>query len=125
MRLDSAALIFTSVVLSAGSQILLKRGMTAQDVRCAIQGGDVADIALAISTSPSIISGFGCFGLSLVLWLFILGHVPLSSAYPFVALGILVTVLAGSVMFAEPISLAKAIGVVLIMSGVVLVGMAG
>ena len=120
MRLDSAALIFTSVALSAGSQILLKRGMSAEDVRGAIQGGDVADIALTISTSPSIILGFSCFGLSLVIWLFILTRVPLSSAYPFVALGILVTVLAGSILFAEPISPGKVIGVFLIISGVIL-----
>lgn len=125
MRLDFAALIFTSVVLSATSQILLKRGMVARDVQEAIQAGRVADIALTSATSPSIILGFGCLGFATVLWLFILTRVPLSSAYPFVALGILVTVFAGSVMFSEPISLAKAIGVLLILSGVIMVGIAG
>ena len=54
----------------------------------------VALLTLAILTSPSILSGFGCFGLSLVLWLFALARTPLSSAYPFVALGILVRVFA-------------------------------
>lgn len=125
MRLDSAGVIFSSVVLSAVSQILLKRGMTTQAVQSAIKNGDVEQIVLTVSTSPSILLGFGCFGFSLVLWLFILSRVPLSSAYPFVALGILVTVLAGYTMFAEPIPFAKAVGVVLIMSGVILVGMTG
>jgi multidrug transporter EmrE-like cation transporter len=118
-------MIVASVALSAGSQILLKRGMTTEGIQVAIKTGDVTDIALSIATSPSIILGFGCFGLSLVIWLFILTQVPLSSAYPFVALGILVTVVAGSMMFAEPISFAKAIGVFLIMSGVLVVGMVG
>lgn len=125
MHFNSAAVILASVALSAGSQILLKREMTTQAIQGAIKTGDVAEIALAVSTSPSVFLGFTCFGLSLVLWLFVLSRVPLSSAYPFVALGILVTVFAGSMMFAEPISLAKAIGVFLIMSGVILVGIAG
>jgi multidrug transporter EmrE-like cation transporter len=125
MRLDSAAVILASVVLSAGSQILLKRGMTTQEMQTAIKTGDAAEIALTIATSPSVLLGFSVFGLSLLLWLFILSRVPLSSAYPFVALGILVTVIAGSMMFHEPISLAKAISVVLIMSGVVLLCITG
>ena len=125
MHLGSAAAVLTSVVLSAGSQIFLKRGMTAQHIQTAINNGDVANIALQILTTPSILLGIGCFGLSLVLWLFVLSRIPLSSAYPFVALGIFVTVLAGSMIFAEPISTAKSIGVALIMSGVLLVGIAG
>ena len=125
MRLDSAVLIFTSVVLSASSQILLKRGMVAREVQDAIQAGGITDIALTSATSPSVISGFGCLGLATVLWLFILTRVPLSSAYPFVALGILVTVVAGAIMFSEPISLAKAIGVILIIMGVIMVGITG
>jgi multidrug transporter EmrE-like cation transporter len=125
MRLDSAAIILASVVLSSGSQILLKSGMTTEGVQNAIKTADAAKIALTISTSPLVILGFVCFGLSLVLWLFILSHEPLSSAYPFVALGILVTVFAGSLLFAEPISLAKAAGAGLIAAGVILVGIAG
>lgn len=125
MHLSSAAVIITSVALSAGSQVLLKLGMTTHTIQSALKVGNVSDITLAILTSPSILSGFGCFGLSLVLWLFALARTPLSSAYPFVALGILVTVLAGAMVFAEPISPAKAIGAVLILSGVVLVGVAG
>jgi multidrug transporter EmrE-like cation transporter len=125
MHLSSAAVIITSVALSAGSQVLLKLGMSTHTIQSALKVGNVSDITLAILTSPSILSGFGCFGLSLVLWLFALAQTPLSSAYPFVALGILVTVLAGAMVFAEPISPAKAIGAVLILSGVVLVGIAG
>src|SRR6476660_2888310 len=123
MRMDSVALIFGSVVLSSAAQLILKAGMTAQGIQGAIKTGDPTEIAFKLLTSPLVLAGLCCFGLSAFLWLFVLSRVPLSSAYPFVALGIFVTVLAGSVVFAEPISLTKAVGVVVIISGLVLVGL--
>jgi multidrug transporter EmrE-like cation transporter len=123
--MDSVALIFGSVVLSSLSQLILKTGMTTQSVQSAIKTGGLTDIAFNISTSPLVLGGLCCFGLSAFLWLFVLSRVPLSSAYPFVALGILVTVLVGSMVFAEPISATKALGVVVIVSGVILVGFGG
>src|SRR5882672_5673181 len=125
MRMDSIALIFGSVVLSSTSQLILKRGMTTESIQGVLRTGSLTDIILKVSTSPIVIGGLCCFGLSAVLWLFVLSRVPLSSAYPFVALGIFVTVLAGSIVFAEPISFTKAIGVAVIIGGVVLVGYEG
>jgi multidrug transporter EmrE-like cation transporter len=125
MRLVSAAVIVASVALSAGSQVLLKGGMSAESIQIAIKNRDPAMIAFNVATSPLVLSGLGCFAFSLLLWLFILSQLPLSSAYPFVSLGIVLTALAGFTIFSEPISLTKAIGVGLIMSGVILVGIDG
>ena len=125
MRFDSVALIVARIVLSSISHVLIKYGMTAPDIRHALKSGGAAEIALKIVTSPGVLSGLGCFGLSFMLWLFVLSREPLSSAYPFVALGIVVTVLAGSFIFSEPISLAKTIGVCLVIGGVFLVGLTG
>src|SRR5258706_3900053 len=125
MRMDSVALIFGSVVLSSTSQLILKTGMTTQGIQSALQTGSLPQIVFKVLTSPVVLGGLCCFGLSAFLWLFVLSRVPLSSAYPFVALGIFMTVLAGSIIFAEPISFTKALGVVVIISGVVLVGYGG
>ncbi len=125
MRFDTAAVIVASVALSSGSQILLKRGMTSAEIQAAIESADPAEIFFNIATSASVLLGLACFGLSLLLWLYILSRVPLSLAYPFASLGILVTVFAGFLLFSEPISFAKAIGVTFIVGGVVLVGVAG
>jgi multidrug transporter EmrE-like cation transporter len=122
MRMDSVALIFGSVALSSVSQLILKRGMTTEEVQNALDTGAPTDIAYEILSSPLVLGGVCCFGLSAFLWLFVLSRVPLSSAYPFVAMGIFVTVLAGSIVFAEPISAMKALGVSLIMGGILLVG---
>jgi multidrug transporter EmrE-like cation transporter len=125
MRIETVAMIFTSVALSSGSQIILKRAMTAHGIQRTIEGGNILEIATMISISPLVITGLACFGLSAVVWVLVLCRTPLSSAYPFVALGILVTVLAGGAFFGEPITPQKALGVGLVMGGVLLVGIAG
>jgi multidrug transporter EmrE-like cation transporter len=110
------------VLLSAGSQVLLKYGMTSGNVRGAIVSGNLLRQVLpAVSTSPYVLLGLGCFGLSALVWLFVLAKIPLSSAYPFVALGIAITVIAGRVLFGEMISVSKAVGVVVILAGIVTV----
>ncbi len=125
MSLSSILMILVSVALSAGSQIILKYAMTAPAMRRALDSGNVLEIACTVALSPQVILGLAAFGLSAVVWLFVLSRIALSSAYPFVALGILVTVTAGAMLFGEPLTAAKFAGVALILSGVVLVGFAG
>ena len=122
MPLFLAFFILVSVLLSAGSQVLLKYGMTGPAITSAVANGSgPVSIALAVASSPLVLAGLACFGLSAVVWLFVLSKIPLSTAYPFVALGIVITVLAGRVLFAEPISLLKLAGVMLIVAGVTMV----
>jgi multidrug transporter EmrE-like cation transporter len=119
MNMALFATVVASVVLSALSQILLKGGMISAAVVAAIEARDLRAILLAVATSPGILLGFVSFGLSLLLWLMVLARVPLSTAYPFVALGITVTVAAGALLFGEAISFQKLAGVGLILLGIV------
>lgn len=125
MRLDSFAMVLVSVVLASGSQIVLKSAMTAGDIQRTLEVGSPLEISIAIMTCPQVIAGLACFGVATVVWLFVLSRLPLSSAYPFIALGVLLTVLAGKFLFGEAVTPQKAIGVGLIMGGIVLVGAAG
>ena len=119
MRSNLVVLILGSVLLSSGSQILLKFGMTTSAVQAALKAQEgVLPVALAIATSPLVVVGLASFGMSAVLWLFVLSKVSLSSAYPFVALGIVITVFAGRVLLGEPVSALKMLGVGLIVGGV-------
>jgi multidrug transporter EmrE-like cation transporter len=119
MRPTLALLVIFSVLLSSGSQILLKSGMTAPAVSSALANSTAPlRIGLTIASSPAVMLGLFCFGLSAIVWLFVLSRIPLSTAYPFVALGIAITVAAGRFVFDEPISAAKMIGVTLIIVGV-------
>ncbi len=119
MRPMLVLFVLFSVLLSSGSQVLLKLGMSATAMKNVISDSqNPSQIALAIATSPSVLLGLACFGLSAIVWLFVLSKIPLSTAYPFVALGIAITVAAGRLMFDEPISAAKLLGVGLIVAGV-------
>ena len=122
MRLTLVLLVLVSVLLSAGSQVLMKVGMTAPGLRSVLASdANPAQIAYAIAASPSILLGMFCFGLSAIVWLFVLSKVPLSTAYPFVALGIAITVIAGRLIFDEPMPVTKLLGVGFIIVGVVAV----
>jgi multidrug transporter EmrE-like cation transporter len=119
MRPTLVLFILCSVLLSAGSQVLLKYGMMAPAVRRVLDNKvDPLNILLTIGASPWVLVGLCCFGLSAVVWLFVLSKIPLSSAYPFVALGIAITVVAGRYLFGEPISVAKLTGVAIILVGI-------
>ena len=126
MRGTLVLLVLLSVVLSSGAQILLKYGMTRSAVKIAMADGASPWISLQIAaSSPAVLMGMICFGLSAVVWLFVLAKIPLSTAYPFIALGIVITVIGGRFLFAEPISIFKLIGIALVVAGVVCVGSSG
>lgn len=122
MRSADILLVILSVALSSFSQIVLKRGMTGTAVQAALERGKGLDIAWTIGTAPLVWTGLFCFGLSAVVWLFVLSRIPLSQAYPFVSLGIVVTVAAGFLAFNEPVGWQGLLGVGLIVAGVCLVG---
>lgn len=124
MKLTVLALILTSVALSSGSQILLKIGMTSDAVQGSLKAGSPVQVCQAILTSPLVLTGLASFGLSAFFWLFVLSRVPLSLAYPFIALGIVVSVLAGSFLLGETIPIGRIAGVGCIILGICLVAAA-
>lgn len=108
-------LILASVTLNALAQILLRIG-----ARSAAEAGNgsvlagFADLALR----PTILAGLACYGLSLLAWLYILGRIDVSFAYPFLALGFVLVALAGWQLLGEPMSPARATGIAIILVGV-------
>ena len=70
----------------------------------------------------------GVFVLAMVLyvglavaWVWILSFTPLSRAYPFVALAFAITPAIASLLFAEPMTVRLAIGIAVILCGLILV----
>jgi len=126
MRTPLVLLVLLSVLLSSGSQIMLKYGMTqpAMKIAMADKASPLATVQ-AIATSPAVLMGMFCFGLSALVWLFVLAKIPLSTAYPFVALGIAITVFGGRFLFHEPVSVLKMFGIALVITGVLCVGNSG
>jgi multidrug transporter EmrE-like cation transporter len=121
MNLPELALILTSVALSSGSQILLKIGMTSDAVLSSLKTGSPVQVCQAVLTSPPVLTGLASFGVSAVFWLFVLSRVPLSLAFPFISLGIVVSVLAGFFLLGEPIPIGRIAGTGCIVLGICLV----
>jgi len=113
------AMILLSVTLSAAAQVALKAGMTSPVVRQALAGGMSPTSLLQVVFSPLVLLGLTFYGLSMVVWLGVLSRMPVSSAYPFVALAIVLTSVMGRIFFHDAFTLPKMIGTLLIVSGVV------
>ncbi|GLV22566.1 transporter [Sphingobium sp. TomMM35A] len=118
-------LVLASVLLSAAAQLILKIGMSSASVQgvLAQPHQSIIRAAIVIGTSPLIILGLGCFVLSAVVWLLVLARVDLSTAYPFIGLGLVITVASSYFILGEPISATKLVGVASIVFGVVLIGL--
>ena len=93
-------LILVSVLLASGSQLVLKIGMASDRVQDALamrREGSIGlhSLLICIGTNPAVVAGLACFGLSAIVWLFVLSKIDVSQAYPCVALGIVLTMLGG------------------------------
>jgi multidrug transporter EmrE-like cation transporter len=116
-------LAIVSISLSAAAQVILKLGM----VRIVAARGGVspglAETITAALGSPLVWTGLFVYGASALAWLGVLARLDLSLAYPFVAVGLVVTCLLGVVVFGEPSNYLKLSGIVLVAVGVLMVGL--
>jgi drug/metabolite transporter (DMT)-like permease len=114
-------LILASVSLAALAQLTLKSGMNqvtdANGGAVTLSGGSFK----VILTNLTVWGGLALFGLSAVVWLFVLSRTSLSFAYPFAALTYLLIVLVDRFVLHETVPPLRWVGVVLIMGGIVLV----
>lgn len=115
--------VLLSVGLSAAAQILLKLGVSSPSVRAGLAAGVGFDLAAAVATSPLLLLGFASFGLSALVWISVLARLDVSQAYPCVALGILITSLAGHLLLGEMLSPLRLAGMATILLGVVITGL--
>jgi multidrug transporter EmrE-like cation transporter len=121
MRWQIVSMIIVSILLSSAAQLLLKYGASTPAIQKAIYAKSIVNLLHAMIFMPQIIFGLACFGLSLVLWIVILSQTDVSYAYPFVALGICVTMIAGWFFFDETIPLLRIIGIAIVVAGVITV----
>lgn len=113
------SLAILCVALTAIAQLLLKMGMSSPAIQRALDSSATSVYLLAIS-NPLIWAGMLCFAASAGLWLLVLGKLDVSMAYPLTALGLVATTLAGIFLLGEVASMAKLIGIGLILAGVLI-----
>jgi len=100
------------MVLGVTGQLLLKSGINQKGLYPNVQS-----IVFAF-LSPKILAGVSLYGVSLIIWLFILKRFPLSVAYPAMSLTYIAIVFLSSRFLGETITINKVIGSLLIIFGV-------
>ena len=114
--------IISSVILGAAGQIFLKTGMN--KIGAVKEGVNLSNTALYYVKavfSPFVFTGLFLYGISMIMWLWVLSKYDLSYARPFVALGYIITALYSMLFLGENISFLRWAGIILIIAGVILV----
>jgi multidrug transporter EmrE-like cation transporter len=112
-------LILVGVLLNAFAQLLLKKGMLSIGY-FEIQFQYLLPMVRKVATNFYILLGLGSYVVSVVIWLLVLARVEVSYAYPFLSVGYVVVALMGYYIFQENLSWMRAIGIGVIILGVVL-----
>ena len=114
------SLLLTGVLLNAAAQLLLKAG-TNRIGEFAFSMENIVPIGLRVATSPPILAGLACYGVSVVVWILALSRVPVSVAYPLLSIGYIVNAVAAWYLFGESLGAQKLVGIAFIVAGVWLV----
>ncbi len=112
------AILLTSITLGAVGQLMLRQ--VARVLTAPSQAG-LGRWLLSVFTSPTILAAFVLFAVSALLWIAALRETPLTVAYPMVALSYIIIFVGSYFLFAEPITLTKLIGAVLVVAGIIVI----
>jgi multidrug transporter EmrE-like cation transporter len=74
---------------------------------------------LRLSVNPWVISSLGCAFLAFLCWMAAMTKFDLSHAYPFMSLSFVFVLVLSGFFFHEPVTMAKVLGVLLIMAGII------
>lgn len=116
LALSQVALLVVYAAGMAGGQMLFKAAALRYQ-----PDGAAADRALSLVFNAYFLAAVGLYVALTVLWVWLLTFIPLSRAYPFVALAFAITPLLGGVVFAEPITPKLLAGIALLLGGLVLI----
>ena len=110
-----------SIVLSVMAQFALKAGMSGTAVREIMSQPVGLRGLFTVLTDKFVFGGFCLYGLGAIVWLGVLSKWDVSKAYPMVGLGFTLTAIFGYFM-GEQVSVLRMIGILLVFSGVLIIG---
>lgn len=108
-----AGLVVTPAMIATG-QVLFKLASDRTG------GADLAGLA-GLLTNPFLILALVIYGLGTIIWIYLLKSVPLSFAYPFMALTFCLVPLLAWYFLGEPLTWRKGFGTMLVMAGLVVI----
>ena len=116
LSLATIAILLTYSVALAGGQVLFK--LAALRFTPAARW---SDNLVALALNPYLILAILLYALLSAVWVWVLTFVPLSTAYPFVALTFVLTVASGALLFDEAVTLRLVLGGVMIIAGLIVI----
>ena len=120
MNFISFMLVLAGVLLNAAAQLLLKAGTNGIGA-FAFTADNLVPVGIKVASNPFIVSGLGCYAVSVVVWIMALSRVEVSLAYPMLSIGYVVNAVAAWYLFNEALSAQRMIGIGTIIVGVFLV----
>jgi len=118
MLILALALLLVAISLGAAGQVLLKAGLRQLGEKPA-----PLVVLRSIVTNLRVFSGFGCYGLSSLLYIVALSRLDLSYAYPMVALSYVMVAVLAWWLLDETVPPLRVVGLGLVLLGVVVVAL--
>ena len=109
--LQFAMILICVVVLSIGQLLFKYSARTLPDT-------DSAAVLLTLASNPWFLLALLLYGGATLLWVWILREVPLTLAYPFIALSFVIVPLVSGTILGEQVDIAYWIGICLIVAGI-------
>lgn len=111
-------ILLLAISLGAAGQIMLKAGLSQLP-----ESSSAVQVLTSIFTNVYVFLGFACYGLSSLVYLIALKRLPLSYAYPMVALSYVMVVALSWKVFGETIPPMRIAAVAIILTGVVVLAL--
>ena len=124
MTTQGLALILTSAGLTAGANLMMRRGVLNAG-GLSLAPAHLKSSLLVLAQQPLFVGGVLLYGLAALIWFHILSIEPLSTSYPLLVALTFLLVTGGAVaLFHEAASIQKIAGIGIILLGIVLVSRA-
>ena len=116
LPLSTIGILIGYAVALAGGQVLFKLAALRF-----LPSSHWYEDAVSLALNPFLVTAVLLYALLSAVWVWVLTFVPLSTAYPFVALTFVLTVASGALFFGESISFRLILGGGLIIAGLVVI----
>ena len=115
--------LIPAMLFSTTGELFLKRGMNEIGAFDFASVSTIAPVLIRIFTNPNIWIGFIGFGGGSIFWLSVISRVPLSLAYPMLALSYVIVVVESWIFLGEGLNPLRVAGSLVVGLGVALVGL--
>ena len=102
--------VFTAV-LAVGQLLFKKAGLS-------VRGLTLTEGLLNLAQLPAFYAAIALYGLSSLLWVWLLSRVTLMQAYPWVAAGVIIVPLLSAAVYGERVNATYWLGTLLIVAGI-------